>query len=101
MKKKIRKDRRRRKQVEQVWEKRRKRKAREKDERRTQEERNKAKKARVLEEGKRDSSKTRIRNRCVETGNPRFVIRWFRRSGLQVRERALQGKLPGIYKVSW
>ena len=101
MKQNIRKDRNRRIQVDNMWKERRRRKAREQDERKPRDARRKAKKALELTEGERDQSKTRVRNRCVETGNPRFVIRWFRRSGLQVRERALRGKLPGVYKISW
>jgi small subunit ribosomal protein S14 len=101
MKKKIRKDRRRRKQVDQGRQERRKRKAILVDERKSREERKQASERRRLKEGERNQSRTRIRNRCVETGNPRFVIRWFRRSGLRVRERARRGKLPGVYKISW
>lgn len=48
-------------------------------------------------EGKR----TRVRNRCVLTGNGRNVIGWYRISGRCVRERARGGKLDGVYRVSW
>jgi small subunit ribosomal protein S14 len=101
VRKNIRKDRNRRKVVEQGWKERRGRKILAMDERKPREERNRAKKALELTAGNRDQSRTRVRNRCVDTGNPRFVIRWFRRSGLRVRERALSGKLPGVYKISW
>jgi small subunit ribosomal protein S14 len=101
MGKKIRKDRRRRQQVEKHWKERRQRKAIAEDQRRPKVEREEAKARLSLEAGKRDQSMTRIRNRCVDTGNPRSVIRWFRRSGLRVRERALAGYLPGVYKISW
>ena len=101
MRKNIRKDHHRRRRVEKAWKTRRERKIQAVDERKPREERRQAKKALELGGGKRDESRTRVRNRCVETGNPRFVIRWFRRSGLRVRERARSGKLPGVYKISW
>ena len=44
---------------------------------------------------------TEVRNRCVVTGRSRSVIRWFRMTGLVVREKGLKGELPGRYKVSW
>lgn len=101
MRKKRQADRKRRRRVEKNWKERRERKSRAVDERRTEKEREEAKKEMELKPGERDKSRTRIRNRCVETGNPRFVIRWFRRSGRRVRERALNGELPGVYKISW
>lgn len=101
MKKKRRKDKLRRERVEKSWKERMTRKARSVDGRRPKEEREKVKKRLELGSGIRDRSRTRVRNRCVDTGNPRFVIRWFRRSGRRVRERALLGELPGVYKISW
>jgi small subunit ribosomal protein S14 len=101
MLKKRRKDRKRRERVERHWKERIQRKRIAKDQRRPKEEREEAEKKLRLEGSNRNQSITRVRNRCVDTGNPRFVIRWFRRSGLQVRERALVGKLPGVYKISW
>ena len=47
------------------------------------------------------SKGTKVRNRCVETGRGRSVIRWFRRSGRTVRERGRKGRLEGVYRVSW
>jgi small subunit ribosomal protein S14 len=101
MLKKIRKDRRRREKVEKYWKERMQRKAIANDMRRSKEKREEAQKRLKLDSGERDRSITRVRNRCVDTGNPRFVVRWFRRSGLRVREMALVGYLPGVYKVSW
>ena len=101
MLKKIRKDRKRRERVQMHWEERMQRKMVANDIRRPKEKREKAENQLNLKEGERDRSRTRVRNRCVESGNPRSVVRWFRRSGLQVRERALIGKLPGVYKISW
>lgn len=101
MLKKIRKDRNRREKVENHWKERMQRKAIANDMRRSKEKREEAQKRLKLDSGERDQSMTRVRNRCVDTGNPRFVVRWFRRSGLRVREMALVGELPGVYKVSW
>jgi small subunit ribosomal protein S14 len=100
MRKKIKKDRKRRERVEKNWKERRRRKGKRKDRRNGGRERKETEK-RKKELKEIDGKRTRVRNRCVETGNPRSVIRWFRRSGLQVRERGLQGKLPGVYKKSW
>ena len=44
----------------------------------------------------RNSSKTRIRNRCIITGRPRAVFKLFRISRIVFRELALQGALLGI-----
>lgn len=51
--------------------------------------------------GKQGAHVTKVRNRCVDTGRGRSVIRWFRRSGRQVRERGRKGRLGGVYRVSW
>ena len=49
----------------------------------------------------RDSSKTRIRNRCAMTGRPRAFLRQFGLSRITFREMALQGLIPGVKKASW
>ena len=49
----------------------------------------------------RNSSKTRVRNRCALTGRPRGNLRRFNLSRNQVRELGLQGQLPGVKKSSW
>jgi small subunit ribosomal protein S14 len=49
----------------------------------------------------RDSSKTRIRNRCSMTGRPRAYLRQFGLSRITFREMALQGLIPGVRKASW
>ena len=49
----------------------------------------------------RDSSKTRIRNRCAMTGRPRAYLRQFGLSRITFREMALQGLVPGVKKASW
>ena len=49
----------------------------------------------------RDASPTRIRSLCALTGRSRSVYRKFKLSRLQLRELALQGKIPGMRKASW
>lgn len=49
----------------------------------------------------RNSTKTRIRNRCWKTGRPRGVFRDFGISRHVFREMAHQCLLPGVTKSSW
>ena len=49
----------------------------------------------------RNSSPTRIRNRCEITGRPRAVYRKFKLSRLALRQLASLGALPGVVKSSW
>lgn len=49
----------------------------------------------------RNSSKTRLRNRCLLTGRPRGYIRDFGLCRNQFRDMALYGKIPGVKKASW
>ena len=49
----------------------------------------------------RDSSATRIRNRCAVTGRPRAFYRKFGISRIALRELAHRGELPGVTKASW
>lgn len=49
----------------------------------------------------RNSSKTRVRNRCILTGRARSVIRKFRLSRIMFRELGNFGKIPGLRKSSW
>ena len=49
----------------------------------------------------RNSSKTRIRNRCEITGRPRGVYRKLKISRIALRNLALNGKIPGMTKSSW
>lgn len=48
-----------------------------------------------------NSSRTRIRNRCVLTGRSRSIWRTFRISRIQLRKLALEGMLMGVKKSSW
>ena len=49
----------------------------------------------------RNSSKSRIRNRCSLTGRPRAYYRRFGLSRISLREMASQGLIPGVTKASW
>jgi ribosomal protein S14 len=49
----------------------------------------------------RNSSKTRIRNRCILTGRSRSVYKQFRVSRIVFRNLASQGFIMGIKKASW
>lgn len=49
----------------------------------------------------RNSSSTRSKNRCSETGRPRAYMRQFGLSRLSFREHASKGEIPGITKSSW
>ena len=54
-----------------------------------------------LNELPRDSSKTRLRNRCKLTGRTRGVYRKFGLSRIKIRELSMTGALPGVVKSSW
>ena len=49
----------------------------------------------------RNSSPTRRKNRCSETGRPRAYMRQFGLSRLSFREHASKGEIPGVTKASW
>ena len=54
-----------------------------------------------LAELPRNSSKTRIRNRCEVTGRPRAYYRKLKMSRIALRELGNQGQIPGLTKSSW
>ncbi len=54
-----------------------------------------------LAELPRNSSKTRIRNRCLVTGRPRGYYRKLKMSRIALRELGSDGKIPGLVKSSW
>jgi small subunit ribosomal protein S14 len=54
-----------------------------------------------LAELPRNSSPTRIRNRCDLTGRPRGYYRKLRMSRIALRELGSQGLIPGMIKSSW
>ena len=49
----------------------------------------------------RDSSNSRVRNRCILTGRTRGVYRKFGLSRIKLRELSMAGALPGVVKSSW
>ncbi len=67
------------------------------------------KRKKLKEEGKweelqklpRNSSPTRVNNRCSLTGRCRGYIRKYGISRIKFRELALDGKIPGVRKASW
>lgn len=44
---------------------------------------------------------TEIKNRCIESGYGRSVIKEFRVCRIKFREMALKGELPGVRSSSW
>jgi small subunit ribosomal protein S14 len=54
-----------------------------------------------LAELPRNSSKTRIRNRCDLTGRPRAYYRKLKMSRIALRELGSSGQIPGLVKSSW
>ncbi len=54
-----------------------------------------------LAELPRNSSKTRIRNRCQVTGRPRAYYRKLKMSRIALRLLGSAGKIPGLVKSSW
>ena len=49
----------------------------------------------------RNSSRTRIMNRCQITGRPHGVYRKLKISRIALRKLGLEGKIPGMTKSSW
>ena len=49
----------------------------------------------------RNSSPTRAKNRCAETGRPHAYMRKFGLSRISFREYASKGEIPGVTKSSW
>lgn len=56
---------------------------------------------RLLQNLPRNSSLSRIRNRCMITGRARGVLSSYKISRITFRQYANQGRLPGITKASW
>ncbi|MBL4799004.1 MAG: 30S ribosomal protein S14 [Oleispira sp.] len=55
----------------------------------------------LLQKLPRDSSKSRLRNRCQITGRPHGVYRKFKLSRIKLREEGMKGNVPGLKKASW
>ena len=49
----------------------------------------------------RDSSPSRLRNRCAVTGRPRGYFKKFGLGRNKLREEAMFGNIPGVSKASW
>jgi small subunit ribosomal protein S14 len=49
----------------------------------------------------RDSSASRVRNRCNLTGRPHGYYRKFGLSRNKLREATMRGDVPGVVKASW
>lgn len=56
---------------------------------------------RALSKLPRDSSPSRLKNRCELTGRPRGYMRKFNMSRIAFRELAHKGQIPGVKKASW
>ena len=54
-----------------------------------------------LAELPRNSSKTRIHNRCEITGRSKAYYRKLRMSRIALRDLASRGQIPGMVKSSW
>jgi len=55
----------------------------------------------ALQKLPRDSSRSRIRNRCGLTGRPRGYYRKFGLSRNKLRDLMMRGEVPGVVKASW
>ena len=69
------------------------------DESRPMEERFKARMK--LAELPRNSSPTRLHNRCQVSGRPRAYYRKLKMSRIALRDLASRGEIPGMVKSSW
>lgn len=54
-----------------------------------------------LNKMRRDTSYTRLKNRCQLTGRPHGYLRKFQISRICLRELAGMGMIPGVTKASW
>jgi small subunit ribosomal protein S14 len=54
-----------------------------------------------LAELPRNSSATRVRNRCEVTGRPRAYYRKLKMSRIALRDLGSKGLIPGLVKSSW
>ena len=56
---------------------------------------------RSLQRLPRNSSTTRVQNRCLESGSARSVHRVLKLSRWALRQRANAGLIPGLRRSSW
>jgi len=95
----IAKNKQRKAKVDRAWEKRAQLREMAKDMSLSEEEREEARMK--LNKMPRDTSHTRVRNRCALTGRSRGYSRKFQLSRNCFREMSLAGLIPGITKASW
>jgi small subunit ribosomal protein S14 len=95
----IAKQKRRKKMVDQHFQKRQELKKVISDMKRSDEERMSA--VDQLNQLPKNSGPTRLRNRCQFTGRARGFLRKFKLSRLCFREMASNGLIPGVFKASW
>ncbi len=55
----------------------------------------------ALNKMRRDTSPSRLKNRCKLTGRPHGYLRKFQMSRICLRELAGMGMIPGVIKASW
>jgi len=55
----------------------------------------------ALQKLPRDSSPSRMRNRCRLTGRPRGYYRKFGLARNKLRDLMMRGEVPGVTKASW
>lgn len=95
----VEKQKRREKYVKINWEKRAALRDKAVDMKATEEERFAARIA--LNKMRRDTSPSRLKNRCLLTGRTHGYLRKFKVSRLCFREMASRGMIPGVVKASW
>lgn len=49
----------------------------------------------------KNSSPSRWKNRCSESGRPHAYMRKFGLNRIEFREKASKGEIPGVTKASW
>ena len=55
----------------------------------------------ALDKLPKNSSPVRLKNRCQLSGRPRGYMRQFGVCRVVFRDKALDGKIPGVRKASW
>lgn len=55
----------------------------------------------LLDNARKNTSITRIRNRCLITGRGRGIIREYGLSRIELKRRIEAGLIPGMRKASW
>ena len=55
----------------------------------------------VLNTLPKNSSRVRVKNRCIITGRAKSVYKNFRVSRIILKQFGLSGRIPGLQKASW